>query len=300
MHRYTENIIRTQNNVFTADNALHVINTVWNLPPNLIEKADDGKYFISDEKLYGFLTHHSSMSVKSIFFLSTRLILSDRKREPICKIEWTDKPIKKYIRSLYVPNYEPTAVQGLTSATATEDIVTFCSAELYKKLNFGLLAVSYPGAQGDRCVLKGGGRNVLRSYVDIIARGTDESGVTVYLEECKADISNSRDDAEKLNRFISDPVKRRGLEKLFHKLTNIENGFDISIGIGAKVSDTVPTMKVDYIFEFDIDNSVADKTIIKYYINVIDTKLIGRFSPLMNDNGRLEGELSYPKIYVIK
>ena len=172
--------------------------------------------------------------------------------------------------------------------------------ELYKKLKFDLLAVSYPGAQGDRCVLTGSGRNVLRTYIDIIACGTDDNGVTVYLEECKANIADSQNDAEKLNEFIPNPEKMKGLEKLYHKVTNGKEKFDISIGIGAKTSPAARALDVDYIFMFDIDDTAIDKTVVRYNIAIIDTALINKFSPLINENGKLAGELSYPEIYVIQ
>ena len=35
-------------------------------------------------------------------------------------------------------------------------------------------------------------------------------------------------------------------------------------------------------------------------IAIIDTALINKFSPLINENGKLAGELSYPEIYVIQ
>lgn len=300
MREYVKHIINTQNNIMTEENVLHIITSVWGLPLDLIEKTSDNNYFISDEKLYDFLMHHSSMSVKSIFFLSTALILSNQAREPICTIKWNDKSTKKYVKDLYVFNYAVTNIEELSLSSAKEDIVTFCSVELYKKLEFDLLAVSYPGAQGDRCVLTGSGRNVLRTYIDIIACGADDNGITVYLEECKANISDSQNDAKKLNEFITNPEKMRGLERLYCKFTNKKEKFDISIGVGAKISPTTRALNVDYVFMFDIDNTTVDKTIIKYNIAIIDTMLINKFSPLINQDGKFIGELSYPKIYVIR
>lgn len=295
-----QEIINLQNNIMTEENALHIITSVWGLPLDLMEKTSDGNYFISNKKLYDLLIHHSSMSVKSIFFLSTALILSNQAREPICTIKWSDTAIRKYIKNLSVCNYSVTDIEKLSLSSAKEDVVTFCSVELYKKLKFDLLAVSYPGAQGDRCVLTGSGRNVLRTYIDIIACGTDDNGVTVYLEECKANIADSQNDAEKLNEFITNPEKMKGLEKLYHKVTNGKEKFDISIGIGAKTSPAARALDVDYIFMFDIDDTAIDKTVVRYNIAIIDTALINKFSPLINENGKLAGELSYPEIYVIQ
>lgn len=45
---------------------------------------------------------------------------------------------------------------------------------------------------------------------------------------------------------------------------------------------------------------IIDKTVVRYNIAIIDTALINKFSPLINENGKLAGELSYPEIYVIQ
>ena len=120
------------------------------------------------------------------------------------------------------------------------------------------------------------------------------------IKECKANIADSQNDAEKLNEFITNPEKMKGLEKLYHKVTNGKEKFDISIGIGAKTSPAARALDVDYIFMFDIDDTAIDKTVVRYNIAIIDTALINKFSPLINENGKLAGELSYPEIYVIQ
>ena len=112
--------------------------------------------------------------------------------------------------------------------------------------------------------------------------------------------TDSQNDAEKLNEFITNPEKMKGLEKLYHKVTNGKEKFDISIGIGAKTSPAARALDVDYIFMFDIDDTAIDKTVVRYNIAIIDTALINKFSPLINENGKLAGELSYPEIYVIQ
>lgn len=300
LHGYVKKIISTQNNIFTEENALYIIKTVWNLPLELIEKSCDGNYFITDEKLYDFLKHSSSMAVKSIFYLSTSLVLSDKNRNTICTITWSDKSVRRYLKNIYVVNYTPINIQALTMNSAQEDIVTFCSVEIYKKLNFDLLAVSYPGAQGDRCVLTGCGRKVLRTYIDIIACGNVGGKTTVYLEECKANIINSSKDVKKLQQFISDPEKINGLKALYRKILNKTDSFDIKIGIGAKASTACTPLNADYIFMFDIDNKTTDMTVIRYNVAVIDTGLINVFLPLSDENGKLIGELRYPKIYIIQ
>lgn len=300
MCEYVKHIIRTRNNIFTEEDALYILKTVLGLPEGLIQKETHGQYMIKDADLYDFLMKHPGMTSKSIFFLSTALILTDVNRQPICTISWGADSIKKYLKRLYHANYTPTKITTLTYSSAKEDIVTFASAELYKKLKFGLLAVSYPGAQGDRCILIGQGRKVLRTYIDLIAYEKDENGATVYLEECKDNIEKSFSDAIKLNDIVSDGKKVNALKILYKKITGHDNIFAIYIGIGAKLSRVSKPLNADYIFMFDIDDSVPESTIINYNIAIINTALAGKFSPLADQNGKLIGTLKYPKLYVIQ
>ncbi len=299
MSSFVRNIIQTKNNIFSEEDALHVIKTVWGLPSNFIEKKSNGQYVIPDENLYDFLIKHPSMTTKSIFFLSSSLVLTDVYRKPICTISWGINSIKKYLKALFNANYAITGIKPLTISEAKEDVVTFASVELYKKLKFDLLAVSYPGAQGDRCILKGSGKKVLRTYVDIIAYEENQRGATVYLEECKDDIKKSYSDAEKLQQLLGDSERMHGLSSLYTKITGKKNTFEVNIGIGAKQASISKPLNVDYIFMFDIDNSKSDSTIIRYNVAIINTNLVKSFAPLINATGRLSGEMEFPQIYVI-
>ena len=300
MCQYVKEIIKTKNNVFTDTDALYIINSVWGLPSKFIEKSQNGQYTISDENLYNFLINHPSMATKSIFFLSKSLILTDINRKPICTITWNSAPIKKYLGTLYNNNYAITTIEQLDLSNAKEDIITFASVELYKKLKFDLLAVSYPGAQGDRCILTGNGRNVSRTYIDIIAYEESKNGITVYLEECKDNIAKSYTDVDKLHNIIMDSKKMDGLNDLFKNITGKSNKFKVNLGVGAKQSSIRKPLNVDYIFMFDIDNSNTHVTAINYNVAIINTNLVIPFTPLCDHNGKLVGTLNYPKIYVIK
>ncbi len=299
MCSFVRNIIQTKNNIFSEEDALHVIKTVWGLPSNFIEKKSNGQYVIPDENLYDFLIKHPSMATKSIFLLSSSLVLTDVYRKPLCTISWGIDPIKKYLKALFNDNYAITEIKPLTIGEAKEDIVTFASVELYKKLKFDLLAVSYPGAQGDRCVLKGSGKKVLRTYIDIIAYEENQRGATVYLEECKDDIKKSYSDAEKLQQLLGDSERMHGLSSLYTKITGRKNTFEVNIGIGAKQANISKPLNVDYIFMFDIDNSKNDSTIIRYNVAIVNTNLVTSFTPLINKTGRLSGAMEIPKIYTI-
>ena len=297
---FIKGIIEKNENIFTAADALFILQQALNIKDyQLFEKVTENKYIISNEKLKYFLFKCSSMVAKSIFFLSTKLILTDKNRVPICEIIWDRKSIDEFLLDINVKNYTLTTIEPLTTRQAKEDIITYASVELYKKINCELLAVSYPGAQGDRCLLQGAGRNVLREYVDIIAYDITQTATTVYLEECKDNISKSTNDVKKLKDIVNSNEKRRSLECLLEKVTNIPNIKDVKISIGSKVSRKMPSFDVDYIFMFEIDDSDDDKTVINYTVAIIDTKLLDKFKPLINEDGRIKGSFSMDKIYII-
>lgn len=297
---YVKNLIHTQSNTFSDENALHIFVTALNLPTSLFTKVSNAKYTIDDAKLYDFLIKHPSISIKSIFFLSTKLILTDQYRRTICSITWNAAPIEQYLNTLYEANYTPLEISLLSHSAAKEDIVTYASVELYKKMQCDLLAVSYPGAQGDRCILSGGtGRKVLRTYVDIIAYQENAGITTVYLEECKDDISKSVDDAHKLNALIKDEEKLKGLSALYKKTIGREAPLSLNIGIGAKYSSMPPAMDVDYIFMFRIDDSETNKTVIHYNVAIINTRLLEKFESVTNTQGKMIGTIVLDKIFII-
>ena len=301
LNSYVMNLIHTQNNVFTAENALHIFVTALNLPISLFVKVSSTKYTIEDKRLYEFLIKHPSISTKSIFFLSTKIVLTDQYRHTICSITWSSAPINQYLNTLYNANYTALEISPLNHSAAKEDIVTYASVELYKKMQCDLLAVSYPGAQGDRCILSGGtGRKVLRTYVDIIAYQENAGVTTVYLEECKDEISKSVADAHKLNALIKDEEKLRGLSVLYKKATGHDTPLSLNIGIGAKHSSIPPAMNVDYIFMFRIDDSYTEKTVVHYNVAIINTKLLKDFETLADSDGKLIGCLELDKIYIVK
>ncbi len=301
LNNYVQDLIDTQNNKFSDENALHIFVTALNLPTSLFTKVESMKYEIEDARLYDFLIKHPSISTKSLFFLSTKVIFTDQYRHTICSIMWNSAPIKKYLNTLFNANYTPLEISPLNNTVAKEDMVTYASVELYKKMQCNLLAVSYPGAQGDRCILSGcTGRKALRTYIDIIAYQENTGVATVYLQECKTEISKSVADARKLKALIEDKEKLRGLSKLFYKVTGNELQLSLNIGIGAKYSSKPPAMNVDYIFMFYIDDSYIDKTVVNYNIAIVNTKLFKNFEMLADANGRLIGNFVLDKIYTIK
>ena len=300
LSNYVKNLIASKNNIFTSDDALYILTLALTLPQGLIRKKDNRNYFIENNDLYKFLINSPNMVAKSIFFLSTCLILSDKNRNEICRISWNVDPIKKYYKALPSANYRPISLSKLTMKDAKEDIITFASTLLYKKMNCELLAVSYPGAQGDRCILTGQGRKILRTYVDIIACQRDGNQFVVYLEECKDNIDKTKDDDKKLNKIKNDTTYNKGLRRLCKKLTGTDSITTLLLSLGAKSSRLKTIFNVDYIFMFEIDETEKKFTRINYAIAFINTKIAQRFSSLLDSNGRAKGSIDLAQIYTIK
>lgn len=301
LRKYVDNIIKKANNVFKPADAIYIFETALCIENwKLFKQVTPKQYQIDDKKLKAFLEGCQSMTSKCIFYLSSELILTDKDRKTICSIKWSSKIVNNYLATLNANIFTPTKIKELTLDDCKEDIITFASVELYKMIKCQLVAVSYPGAQGDRCVLYGEGRNVLRTYIDIIALKQNAIKATVFLEECKDNISKSKDDATKLNNFISTPEQIDGLKALMNKVIGTKAYNEIKISVGAKYSKTVPLLNVDYIFMFDIDNNTKGKTLVDYSVALIDTTLLHSFAPLMNKDKKLKGRLEYDKLYVIE
>lgn len=297
--KYIKDLIKTKHNVFDVEDALQILFQALNLPQHLLRKTGDAQFNIDDNILYSFLIKHPSMVAKSIFFLSTKLILTDRVRKTICTITWSNSAISKYRAALFSANYTPTSLERLSLRKAKEDIITYASILLYRKINCELLAVSYPGAQGDRCILTGTGRRVLRTYIDIIACQRHKNKITVFLEECKDDIAKSSNDINKLNRIKSDPKYYEGLKSLCRKLTETDEIINMYLSIGAKVAYIHNLLDVDYIFMFDIDNTDANHTRLHYAIAFVNTEVAEKFKPLFDGKGKAKGYIDLDPMYCI-
>ena len=291
--------IYTRGNSFSDADALHILTYALGIEKELrIKNVGPHRYIITDEALLHFLTVHPSMTSKSIFYLSTELRLTDKERNTICTLSWNAAPLRKYLSSLAAARLLPIKIKPLTYTTSKEDIVTYASVELYKRLGCKLLAVSYPGAQGDRCILTGSGRGVLRTYVDIIACKEDSSGVTVFLEECKDSFSKSGPDVKKLHDLRDNPEKVKGLSALLKKNIGKTAINKLYISVGARADDRIPYFDVDYIFMFDIvDGKTA--TNIKYTAEAVNRDSLPLLEPLAADGKSLVGEISIDRIYTI-
>jgi len=258
-------------------------------------------YLIQDQILERYLTSNAyGNSCKFIFWLSHKIILTDKKRNLLFTINWNFDIAQKCLSKCNIGlNYKPLMINILKNNDLNEDLVTYSSVELYKKLRCHLLAVSYPGAQGDRCLLETeNGRKNKRIYIDIIATKDN----SVFLEEAKDELSKSKKDIAKLIDISGKNPEQFQWLKTFVDTYDPDMGanFDVRISIGAKKPQTQIHLHqpVDYIVLFWIDDK-ASPINVRYEIFLCNLSLVDFFKPLSTDN-KLLGCLQLPPIYAIR
>lgn len=298
LEAYVRDIV-ARGNVMTETDAIYIFKTALHIDDALpFQKETARRYSIADEDLLHFLNTFPGMAAKAIFFLATELHLTDQKRRSICTIHWNTAPIERFLARAFETRPGVTKIGPLSEAAATEDIVTYASVELYKKLGWRLLAVSYPGAQGDRCVLTGSGREVVRTYVDIIACRQTPEGTEIYLEECKDIFAKALADERKLQAFKTSAEMKGGLMQFLRKTAGITRVSKLYTALAAKGVGRMPAFDVDYCFAFRVENAGAH-TKIHYAVTAGDPALKEKLCTLEDREGRLSGTIVMDPIYRI-
>lgn len=253
-------------------------------------------YWIEDDDFKHFLQAYTSNVYKSIFINSKALVLCDYNNNILCKIAWNTNIAKQYRETISLNNnYMPLPLEPLDSKSINEDIITFASAKIFEKLGCEILAISYPGAQGDKAILIGSGRNTKRIYIDIIASKKDDR-FYIFLHENKDTAGKIASDVIKLNS-----IKINYQENLNTFLNKIgkETSDEIILGIGYKAYNNPINQhlnNIDYIFAFNLYPQDS-YTIIDFTIGIINLNLIDFFNPLADDKKRLQGKISIDKVY---
>ena len=268
---------------------------------NVNSSNDCNSYRIDAPTLEDYLKSNDySGASKCLFLLCRRIILTNKDRQTIFRIEWNQNITREYIsRCSTGINYTKTKLRNLSERDLNEDLITFSSVEIYKKLGCKLLAVSYPGAQGDRCILEDGkGRKNKRIYVDIIA----SKDSLVFLEEAKDRLIKSKKDIDKLVDMSNKKSEKfKWLKKFIYALdTSIKGNFDINISIAArKPKGSLQIEKgLDYLILFWVEEKSYPKVNIAYEIFICNINLVNIFRPLLSAN-KLSGTIQLPPIYFI-
>ena len=286
--------------LFSAEDAKHVFFRGLGID-KYFKKAniEKGAVKLDDAELVNYLRNASGFSLKSIFILSNNIVLTNKERKTLLTIKYNRNVIDEYLEVLNTFTYEITKIRRLKSDDINEDIVTYASAHLLKAAGMKILAISYPGAQGDRCMLIGEGRNVDREYIDLIAYSeAKDDTINLTLHESKDKLSKSSIDIRKLNAIISSEDQIASLKKLSYKIINNDFISMINIGIGGKGSIMPTGVKLDYVMLFDLEND-NDGVAILWSIGVINIKFVDVLKPLLNDSGELRGRISVGLLYCI-
>jgi len=251
---------------------------------------------INDDELKSYLALSGKESHKFIFTQSSRLILTNVDRETLVEIKWDKKIANDYLKDSVCNDYTPTKLRKITASDAGEDIITFACVEVMRLAGLNLLSVSYPGAQGDVCVLIGEGRKVERRYVDIIAYVESQQGeIELFLQENKDELAKSKADVTKLNILRSE--NKEELLDLVRKRIQRNGINSITIGIGAKKPKKMESFDVDYIMTFDL--RLLPENIIEWAIWSFDQKVFSTFNAAKNTEGKLKGIINIDGIYCV-
>ena len=283
---------------FIPDEAIHIFKRSLNLDNHLnLTKPGDKEYFFEGEQLYNYLLNSPAISVKSLFLLSNEIVLTDANRSAICTIKWDSSVTARYRDDFFTQNSTITDIRTVDNSSINEDLITYCTLNLYKQMKHGVICVSYPGAQGDKCILTetDKGRNTKRTYVDIITYKPIDDRIAVFLTEAKDNLLKSTDDIKKLNEIVTNPQYISGLEQLLRK-TKIEKPTShVFRSIAGKQQNQLTFFDVDYLFMFRIVSS-QPKLVIEWQIFVSNKKVIPYFENIGNDE-KFIGIMEFEQIY---
>lgn len=291
--------IHEKNNKLVLNDYLYIFKTATcteNLFKNI--KLSQNIARINDDDLKYFLLNSNNQTIKTLLLFAKDIILTDLNRNEIVKITWNNELVGDTISNNTLSfNNKPLDLQILKNSLITEDIVTYIVQYLFRKSNLNIIAVSYPGAQGDRCILSKSGRKTKRTYIDVIAI---ENNNSIILNEAKKSLKNCANDVKKLMEFISKNSNVEQLIKLVEKISQIQLNSNNNIysgisGNGNKIDYT----SLDYYIAINIDDN-SEYLIWTIYLSNIE--LYSTFKNLAT-NDKLQGKINIHKnleIYFVK
>lgn len=257
---------------------------------------------ISDGSLRNFLEESRSSTIKNLLLYSDKIILTNINREVILSIEWNSQLVEEYYTELRDNIWEkitPLPIRRCHNNDIKEDLITYVCMQILRDAGLRILAASYPSAQGERCVLIGEGRNVVRKFIDIIAINENNQDYDILLQENKDNLNKNsvRRDIEKMGDIIENYTTN--LIVLVNNLTTLEKELAvIYIGLGGKLISNVRHTGIDYIMLIDFSN-IYDENIIPWNVGIINLELSNIFRDLINEN-RIEGIFEMPTyLYIV-
>lgn len=289
LNRMVRENYANRSNHFSPEFALEIFARGLSLTGVFENSIKDGNSILLDDMVLTEFLKICNSTQLILFSFSKEILLTDHNRNIIVTIKWNREIPEHYIQQLNTNEspMKPIPLQDLASIEHNEDWVTYATQFILRVCAFKIIAVSYPGAQGDRCVLTGSGRKSKRYFIDVVAVNKRK----VLLQENKALLTNSHKDLAKLQEFIEDSEKILNLQGLL-KISGINEpeGFEYNIGIGGQKNNDIAFHGIDYIMFFSIC-----KERINYSIAIVNTTLFEVFKKITDKNNRLEGTIILPK-----
>lgn len=291
-----ENQVLSNNNIITFSLAFDLFKKATNTEELFINsKKLNSIITINDTSLLNHLKRTTSV-VNSLLHFGTKIILTDLKNNILVEIKWNNELVENFYKekkeeSLNLKN-KTIPIKQITNKYLNEDIVTYTCAEIFKANKMKNIAVSYPGAQGDRKILYGNGRKVKREYIDTISVKEKDNNYYVILHENKEKLSETKKkDIDKLNNFRNTDIKIEKLNELIEKTYKKINIKDIFIGIGGKESKLKDETRFDYLINVKINEDGNPE----WNIETTNKEILELFEYLKNEDNKLIGIIILPE-----
>jgi hypothetical protein len=230
-----------------------------------------------------FLTLNKPL--KTIFAYSVLFVIEDDNNQRRIVLRWQDCPDIKVFESYS----EITQIRERT--TLDEDDVTYIAVHnILKKNGFKIIAVSYPGAQGDRRILvePGTGRRQPREYIDIIS--FLPSRVT-SLQENIGNYSRGgvQENIDNLSLYKEEQAYINGLQDFQRRFAEETMGTAVKIGVGFWANRA---FTASHIKELDLKD-------LDYFVYITSDRKQWNIWKTGSDNifSIMSGEVSIPESY---
>jgi len=185
--------------------------------------------------------------LRTIFIYSRAFVIEDDSGQRRVTFVWESCP------EVQVYEKYPEVTQIAERRVLDEDDVTYIVVHNVLKPNgYKIIAVSYPGAQGDRRILiqAGTGRRQPREYIDIISflpnKATNlEANKGVY------NAKEIQNDINELSLYKTDKTYKKGLTNFLERFAPEAIGIPIKIGVGFWASKS---FTISHIMQLDLNN----------------------------------------------
>lgn len=226
-----------------------------------------------------------SKPLRIIFAFSTLFVIEDESGQRRVVFEWEAYPEVRVFANF------PEVTQIKERTTFDEDDVTYVVVHnILKRNGYRIIAVSYPGAQGDRRILvePGTGRRQPREFIDIISylpeRVTSlEENIGAY---ARGDV---QDNINQLSLYKKEPAYIDGLKDFQKRYApeSLDTVIKIGVGFWAK-----RTFTASHIKELDLKD-------LDYFVYITSDRKRWSIWKTGNDNifSIMSGEVSIPQSY---